>query len=438
MNIKKFKKPNRQISVIQFGGGVFLRGFFDVMMQEENQITGNAAGDVMIVRSKTSGTDPLADQNFMYTHVARDGEHKVVTKVDCIAGSLNPADDFEAFLRLAGNPDTKTIVSNTTEAGIVYVFTPKPESAESYPARLAALIKRRFDAGLPGFLVLPCELIENNGTKLREIVLQHGRDWEFGEDFAAFVKYGCDFRNTLVDRIVSGKPSPDDELGLPWEDAHVNTSEYFRLWAIEGTPDPEHPLPFGDEHDFVKYVPALSVFRTMKVRILNGAHTSMIPYALLSGLETVGDCLADVKMRSFLDECIFGEILPSLEGECDMSEARGYAEDVIWRFANPFIHHKCASIALNSVSKWKVRVLPSILAYKEKRGAYPAGLVFSLAKLIEMYKKQPPADDAKLIESMKSRSVAEILADRSLWGMDLSELLPEVERGIGSEFSKIG
>ena len=438
MNIKKLEKPNRKISVIQFGGGVFLRGFFDVMMQEENQITGNAAGDVMIVRSKTSGVDPLADQNFMYTHVARDGEHKVVTKVDCIAGSLNPSDDFEAFLRLADNPDTKTIVSNTTEAGIVYVFTPKPGSAESYPARLAALIKRRFDAGLPGFLVLPCELIENNGSKLREIVLQHGRDWEFGEDFAAFVKYSCDFRNTLVDRIVSGKPSPDDELGLPWEDAHVNTSEYFRLWAIEGSPDPEHPLPFGDEHDFVKYVPALSVFRTMKVRILNGAHTSMIPYALLSGLETVGDCLADTKMRSFLDECIFGEILPSLEGECGMSEARGYAEDVIWRFANPFIHHKCASIALNSVSKWKVRVLPSLLAYKEKRGEYPAGLVFSLAKLIEMYKKQPPADDAKVIKSMKSRSVAEILADRSLWGMDLSELLHEVERGIGSEFTKLG
>lgn len=434
MNIKDFGKPRRKISVIQFGGGVFLRGFFDVMMQEANKAANDSAGDVMIVRSKTAGHDPLADQDFIYTHIARDGEHCEITKVDCIAGSINPNDDFDSFLGLAENPDTTTVVSNTTEAGIVYSFTPSPDGAESYPARLAALIKRRFDAGLPGFHILPCELIENNGSKLREIVLQHGRDWNYGEDFTHYVKYSCLFRNTLVDRIVSGKPSPDDNVELPWEDNFVNTSEYFRLWVIEGKSDETHPLPFGDEHDYLKFVPDLSVYRTMKVRLLNGAHTSMIPYALLCGLETVGDCLCDEKMRSFLDRCLFGEILESLEGECDPTEARGYAEDVIWRFANPFIHHKCSAIALNSVSKWRVRVLPSLLAYREKLGKNPAGLVFSLAKLIELYKRQPPNDDPAVIAAIHDRSVAEILADRSLWGMELSWLLDEVEHSIGIEF----
>ena len=172
----------------------------------------------------------------------------------------------------------------------------------------------------------------------------------------------------------------------------------------------------------------------MKVRLLNGAHTSMIPYALLCGLETVGECLCDGRMRSFLDRCLFGEILESLEGECDLTEARGYAEDVIWRFANPFIHHKCSAIALNSVSKWRVRVLPSLLAYREKLGKNPEGLVFSLAKLIELYRRQPPNDDPTVIAAIHDRSVAEILADRSLWGMDLSWLLDEVEHSIGIEF----
>ena len=404
------------------------------MMQEGNELYSDMSGDVIIVRSRTTGVDPLADQNFMYTNVARDGEHCQITRVDSIAGSINPAEDFEAFLKLAENPDTKTIVSNTTEAGIVYEFTKSPDEAVSYPARLAALIKRRLDSRLCGFLVLPCELIENNGATLREIVLRHGQDWSYGEDFVDFVNNKCLFRNTLVDRIVSGKPT--EEIELPWEDAHINTSEHFRLWAIEGKPDREHPLPFGDDHDYIKYVPDLSVFRTMKVRLLNGAHTSMIPYALLSGLETVGDCLADKKMQSFLDECLMGEILPSLEGECDLNEAEDYANDVLRRFANPFIHHKCASIALNSVSKWKVRVLPSLLAYKKKRGCNPAGLVFSLSKLIELYKNTPPTDDPKVIASIKDRSVEEILADDLLWGIDLSELTAMVTNGIGKEFDE--
>ncbi len=428
MKITDFEKPRRKIRVIQFGGGVFLRGFFDVMLQESNRICGDDSGDAVIIRSKTTGEDPLSRQNFMYTHIARDGEHKSVTRVDCIDSSLNPADDFEKFLSLAENPDTTAIVSNTTEAGIVYEFTPDVNGARSYPARLAALIHRRMKAGLPGFLVLPCELIENNGLKLREIVLQHGRDFGFGAGFENYVKNDCDFRNTLVDRIVSGKPAEGDDTGLTYEDEFVNTSEYFRLWVIEGGPDITQRFPVFCDLDGLKFVNDLSLWRTMKVRILNGAHTSMIPYALLSGIGTVGECVADDKIRGFLDRCLFGEIIPSLEGECDLADAKAYAEDVIWRFANPFIHHKCESIALNSVSKWKVRVLPSLLAYRSKFGKYPPCLTFSLAKLIELYKKRPPADDPAVVEMMQSRSVSEIVRDEKLWGADLSAIASEVEK----------
>ncbi|MBQ8508992.1 MAG: tagaturonate reductase [Clostridia bacterium] len=424
MNITDLASTARPVRIIQFGGGVFLRGFFDWMLAKANA-AGVMDASAVIVRARTGGEDPLSAQRFRYTHAARDGSHNDITLVDCIAGSLNPADDWEAYLSLADNPDASVIVSNTTESGIVYTPCPTPAHGvpESFPARLTALLHRRFLHKLPGFLILPCELIDTNGDTLRELVLRHAADWSLGEDFARFVTNECSFRNTLVDRIVSGKPGEGDSIDLPYEDTLVNTSEYFHLWVIDGEEDER--LPFAKIGLNVRWVPDINPYRTLKVRILNGAHTSMIPYALLRGVETVGECMSDSILRGHLEACLFEEIIPSLDS--DPAEAEAYAKDVLERFSNPYIHHLCRSIALNSLDKFRVRVLPSILAYQAKTGRRPSHLLFSLAMLIRLYKDGTPNDTDEKIAYMRSTSVRDILANAALWGSDLSEYAEEVE-----------
>ena len=422
MHIRETEKPRRRIGAIQFGGGVFLLGFFDYMLQVAND-AGVCEIDSVIVRSKTHGKDPLAEQNFLYTHVARGAEGSDIRLVNSIAKSVSVSEQWQEFLALGENPDLSLIVSNTTESGICFVSCPRPtdEAPESFPARLTALLYRRYQKGLKAPLILPCELIEENGKTLRAYALRHAEEWGLEEDFLSYLGFECDFRDTLVDRIVSGAPS--DRIDLPYEDAHVNTSEYFHLWVIEGKPD--RRIPFADAALNVKFVPDLREYRTLKVRILNGAHTSMIPYALLSGLSTVGECLGDEHMREYLKGCLFEEILPSLS--FDESEAKDYAEQVLLRFSNPYLHHLCSAIALNSLSKFRVRVLPSILEYEQKTGEKPRRLLFSFGQLLRLYDSPLARDDAAVIASVKDRPTAEILADTTLWGRDLSAYVPEVD-----------
>lgn len=422
-HIKDIPTPNRPIRVVQFGGGVFLRGFFDWMMQKANN-TGVYDGNAVIVRSRTGGIDPLQKQNFNYTHVSRDASHTDITTVDCIAGSVDAAGDYAAFLALAELPTLEVIVSNTTEAGIVYEACPCPQDAcpASYPAKLTEFLHRRFTVGGEGLLILPCELIEGNGDTLRDIVLRHAKDWALEEAFIRWVDTACSFRNTLVDRIVSGAPAAGEHIALGYADEMINTSEYFHLFVIEGAEDPR--LPFARAGMNVKWVPSVDDYRTIKVRILNGAHTSMIPYAMLCGLETVGDCLQDKRTRRHLQACL-AEILISMDGDAD--ENRAYANQVMERFANPYIHHLCRAISLNSVSKFRVRVLPSILAYHKKTGKLPEHLLFSFGMLIRFYRFGEPQDDAAVIEKFRTRTTAELLADESLWGQSLTEYLEEVE-----------
>ena len=422
MHIRETEKPSRKVGAIQFGGGVFLLGFFDWMLQVAND-AGVCDFDTVIVRSMTRGVDPLEAQGYRYTHVARGSEGSEVTLVNSIAGSIPAAERWQDFLALGENPELSLIVSNTTESGIAYLPCPMPRDVapESFPARLAALLYRRYQKGLPAPLILPCELIEDNGKTLREYVLRHATDWELEAGFLSYLTEACDFRSTLVDRIVSGAPS--DRIELPYEDGRINTSEFFHLWVIEGEPDDR--MPFARAGLNVKFVPSLAEYRTLKVRILNGAHTSMIPYALLSGLETVGDCLKDEAMREHLSGCLFEEILPSLS--FDEREARSYAESVLTRFSNPYLHHLCSAIALNSISKFRVRVLPSILEYHEKTGKKPRRLLFAFGQLLRLYGTDLARDDAALIASIKARTTAEILSDVALWGEDLSRYLPEVD-----------
>ena len=425
-NIKDFSKVERPVRVIQFGEGGFLRGFVDWMLQKLND-RGAFNGSVAVVQPIAAGMcDLLSSQNCLYTHIIRGAEGMEKTVVDVISHCVKPYEDFDAYLALAENPDARFIVSNTTEAGIVFraddKITDTPPA--SFPAKLTLLLKRRFELGLKGFILLPCELIDRNGDNLKKTVLQYADLWNLGDAFVAWIEKENIFCNTLVDRINTGYPK-DEKLDLEYEDQMVNTSEFFHLWVIETEYDIEKELPFSAaDLNVIVTKDALERYRTRKVRILNGAHTSMVPYALLSGLDTVKSCMDDEKMSSFLRACLFEEIIPSMD--MAREELLDYAESVLVRFSNPYIKHYLAAISLNSVSKFRVRVLPSILQYREKFGKNPKNLLFSFAKLIEFYKLGTPNDAPEIMEFMKTATIAEILSNKEYWGLDLSELTEEV------------
>ncbi|MBR5236329.1 MAG: tagaturonate reductase [Clostridia bacterium] len=424
-------KTKRCEKVIQFGEGGFLRGFIDWIIQTTNEKTDFNASVVVVQPIEKGMCDVLEKQNCVYTHISRGllrGVPTVEKKViDVISRTVQPFQDFDSYLALAENPDFRFVVSNTTESGIVFQEEDKPDMAPtvSFPAKVTLLLKRRFELGLPGFIFFPCELIDNNGAALKKCILQYAKLWGYEEAFSEWIEKENIFCNTLVDRIVTGYPK-DEKIDLGYEDNMLNTSEVFHLWVVEGPGEITKEFPFDKAGLNIIVTDDLARYRTRKVRILNGAHTAMIPYALLEGIETVGDCMVDEKMSAFVKQCVYDEIIPTLD--LPKEELIDYANNVFERFKNPYIKHLCSSIVLNSVSKFKVRVLPSILEYQKRKGTLPQNLTISLAKLIAFYKKGTPNDDAQVIEVIKKASVPEILANKSLWDEDISFLAEEVMR----------
>ena len=412
---------------IQFGEGGFLRGFADWMIQKMNDQAGFDASVVVVQPIERGMCDMLTAQNCQYTHLIRGEEGVETTQIDVISRCVKPYEDFDAYLALAAQKELRYVLSNTTESGIAFVDTDKATDAppSSFPAKVTLLLKRRFELGLDGFVFLPCELIDRNGDNLKKCILKYADLWELGADFVAWVNEKNVFCNTLVDRINTGYPK-DEKIDLGYTDNMLNTSEYFHLWVIETELDLDAEIPFQKAGlNVIVTRDALEKYRTRKVRILNGAHTSMVPFALLCGFDTVKSCMDDEKMRAYVRKCVFEEIIPTLD--LPKAELEDYAENVLTRFANPYIKHYLSSIALNSVSKFKVRVLPSILDYERKFGKTPKTLMLSFAKLIDFYKYGTPNDDAVATEKMQKGTVAQILADESLWGQDLSRFASEVE-----------
>ncbi len=422
-----FDKPERPEKIIQFGEGGFLRGFADWMIQKLND-SGMYCGSIVVVQPIKNGMcDALSAQNCVYTHIIRGVEGVEKTLVNSISRCVKPYDNYEEYLNLARNPDFRVIISNTTEAGITYAAEDKFDDAppKSFPAKLTRLLYERFKEGLGGFIVLPCELIENNGAKLKEIILKYAKDWNLGADFGKWVQTENRFCNTLVDRINTGYPKGEN-IDLGYEDMLVNTSEYFHLWVIEGDKNLFAELPFEKIGLNVILTDNLSKYRTRKVRILNGAHTSMVPYALLRGFDTVKSCIDNPDMLAFIKRCVYDEIIPTLDLPKD--ELTEYADCVLERFANPYIKHYLSSIALNSVSKFRVRVLPSVTEYIKRYGKMPENLIEAFSNLIKFYKTDMPNDDEDVMRFMKAASVKEILAAENLWGEDLSYLYDGVKK----------
>jgi tagaturonate reductase len=383
--------------VIQFGEGNFLRAFVDWMFHQLNK-QGKFNGRVVVVQPIAEGmVDALNAQDGLYTLLLRglqDG--KVIEKKEVISSvsrGINPYTDWDGFLRCAENPAIEFVFSNTTEAGIVFDAVDQLEMKppHSFPGKLTAYLYHRFrhfngDA-TKGMVIIPCELIERNGDKLKDAVLSLIDTWNLPQEFSNWIN-GCNsFHNSLVDRVVTGYPK--DEIAVltnkfGYQDHLIDAGELFHLWVIEGSAELAERLPFAEAGLNVIWTDDMTPYRTRKVRILNGAHTASVPAAFLYGLETVGEMMDHAVLGKYVRKIVYEEIIPSID--LDPKILIEFADSVVERFQNPFIKHYLISILLNSSSKFKTRVLPSILEYRRLRGVLPKLLTFSLAALIAVYR----------------------------------------------------
>ena len=427
--LKRKEKCQLTEKFLQFGEGNFLRGFVDWMIDRLNK-EADFDGGVVVVQPLAQGLIPMInEQDGLYTLYLRglqDGQKVEETRVvDCITRGINPFENSDEFFECASNPELRYIISNTTEAGIEYKPNQNPDdfAGLTFPGRLTLFMKRRFDNKLPGFLLLPCELIDKNGDELKACVLKYAKDFGYGDDFIKWVEEENYFTNTLVDRIVTGYPrdtASEMEKEYGYLDNIIDTAEIFHLWVIQGDKKYAEELPFDKIGLNVLWTDDVTPYKKRKVRILNGAHTMMVLAAHLAGLETVKEAMDDELVFNFMKTGVFDEIIPTLDLPKD--ELIQFANDVIERFQNPFIKHYLLSIALNSVSKYQVRVLPSVLEYIKENNKEPKCLVFSLAALIAFYRTDAANDNPDVMEFMKTASVDDILSKEEYWGTDLSML----------------
>ncbi len=413
-------------SILQFGTGNFLRGFADCFIDKMNK-EGLYNGKIIIASPTNSrSVDKINRQNGVYNLILRGVENgcKVNERyeIHSVSRAINPYADFASFIALAKSPDLRFIISNTTEAGIKFDPACKfgDEPPASFPAKLARLMYERYSEKKPGFVVLACELIDDNGKELEKCVLEYAKLWGLEPEFTEWIKSQNQFCSTLVDRIVTGYPNAEAEqifAEIGTRDELLNTAEPYHLWVIEG--DFEAELPLQSAGLNVVWAKDVSPYKKMKVRILNGSHTSLVFPSLLCGVETVRESLEDELLGKFLNCCLFDYILPTVS---ENENAPEFANAVLERFANPYIRHMWKSIALNSVSKYSARVLPTVLDYYNAEKPLPLPLVFSLACLIEYYKSGEPSDNAQAVQYIKEHDIKDILSNKDLWGTDLNFL----------------
>jgi len=383
--------------IVQFGEGNFLRGFIDWMVHQLNK-QGLFQGRIAAIQPTPHGrvVPKLQSQDGLYTCILRGIEKgRTVEQIEIISSirrGINPYEQWPEVLRLAEDPEVAFIFSNTTEAGITYMKEPyvAEQSPLSFPGKLTAFLYHRFkvlgDGRETAITILPCELVENNGDLLKEIVLSIADDWRLPVEFLQWIEHSNRFCNTLVDRIVTGFPKDEaDEYSarLGYVDQLLTVGEPYHLFVIEADEETARAIPFHEAGLNVHWAP-VKPFRDMKVRILNGAHTLMVPVAFLCGKETVFETMQDELLRSLIEKGMDEEIVPMVDGSTSVSKA--YRESVMERFRNPFTRHYLLDIALNSFAKFKTRLLPTMLETVEKEQRLPPIISFSLAALLTFYR----------------------------------------------------
>ena len=455
------KKEPKKVKIVQFGEGNFLRAFVDWIVNETNKKTDFGAGVVLVQPMPFGRCKELNDQDDLYTlylQGLQDGKAVRNSEViKCVQDAVNPFAEYSKFLSYAESDDVEFVISNTTEAGIAFDpndtdFTKCPNS---YPGKLLAFLKARYDAGKKGLYIIPCELIDHNGATLREVLVKLAKHNNMDEKFISWVANANKYYNTLVDRIVPGYPRGEAEqfqLDLGYQDQNMVVGEIFHLWCIDAQTveskeeakanleELKKVLPTEKAGLNVLFVDSIVPYKQRKVKILNGSHTVLVPVSYLCGIDTVRETIEDEQLGKYVKDFIFNEVIPTIDIPQDQMIA--YSNSVLERYMNPYVRHELMSIALNSVTKFKERDLPTILQYQERTGKLPVHGLFSLAALISFYKGVRPIkdnapialnDDPKFIEFFKNewaaydgtkkgaeKIVRDTLGMKDHWGLDLN------------------
>ena len=447
------------IRVLQFGEGNFLRAFVDYMLDIANE-KGVFGGSIAVAKPISFGNlERFAKQDNLYTVILRGKEkgevinsHRLITSV---SKTLDCAEDYEEFMALAALDTLRFVVSNTTEAGIVLDRNDHFDGLPAtYPGKLTKFLYARYQAvqgaADKGLIILPVELIENNGKKLRECVLALADAWKLPAEFKTWVEEHNVFCSTLVDRIVTGYPREEAAAlceSLGYQDDLIDVGEPFGLWVIESEQDIRNELPLDRIGLPVVFTDDQRPYRERKVRVLNGAHTASVLMGYLYGLDIVRDCMQDALVGRFVRQAVMEEIVPLIR--LPREDVEAFAKSVFERFENPFIDHSLLAISLNSVSKWKARVLPTVADYYAKNGTLPQLLTFSFAALLAFYTGNQLKEDGyharradgteyvivdnrDVLEFFAANSAADTVeyvkaaASRAdFWGMDLTAAYPE-------------
>ncbi|MFT6933722.1 MAG: tagaturonate reductase [Maribacter sp.] len=458
------------LKVMQFGGGNFLRAFVDWMIQVLNEQTDFNGGVVIIKPTERGDYQVLKSQDGLFT-VVLDGikngslmtEKKVIS---CVTEVINPYTEWKNYLALANDANIRFITSNTTEAGIK--FNPKDTFKDSppkeFPAKLTIWLYQRFlyfnGDTAKGCILLPLELIEDNGSVLKDVILKNSEHWQLGDAFKHWIETANYFCSTLVDRMVSGYPTArKDEIqtATGYTDQLIVAGEYYHSWVIQGPQLVQKELPFDKTTLNVTFVNDLAPYHEMKVRILNGAHTAMVPVAYLAGIRYVKEAMDDAAISDFVETLLIEEAAHTL----DFPDAvkHQFVADVLDRFRNPLLQHQLISISLNSTSKFVTRLLPTLKDYIISEDQPPKHIVFGLSVLLLFYKGEfngvqiDLKDDPKVIEFFIEQweryttdkvdlftVVNYILSNIDIWGEDLNQLngLPDLVTLNITTIEKIG
>lgn len=392
---------------MQFGEGNFLRAFVEWILQDLND-KGAIDASVAVVQPMPFGrVKDLEKQDGLYTlRLEGIDNGKNVKKsqvIDVIGDCIDPFTEYDKFLKYGESEDLQIVISNTTEAGIAVDPTDTDFSVcpKSYPGKLLALLKRRYDHFkgdmTKGLAIVPCELIDDNGDELYRCLTELAEINNMDEKFIKWMQTANHFTSTLVDRIVPGYPKNEIEniqKETGYIDNNVVKGEIFHLWVLKKEPFVQKVLPADKTGLNVIFADDIHPYKQRKVKILNGSHTAMVPVAYLCGIDTVGEAVNDKVIGKYVRDFIFAEVNPTINLPQDQMTA--FANSVIERYKNPYIRHELMSIALNSTTKFKTRLLPTLLDYVKIKGELPKHLLFSLAALIAFHRGKRGNEDIAL------------------------------------------
>ena len=433
---------------VQFGTGGFLRGFVEYFIDSANR-TGSFDGRIVAIGSTGSGRDDVVnDQQGLYTLVVEGLENgrpvREFKLISSLSRALSANAEWSDVLQLARNPDIALVFSNTTEVGIVLDTDDElGDPPRSFPGKLTSfLYERAITFGYSaesGLDVIPCELIERNGEKLRSIVLELAERWNLGSSFERWIRERVVFCNTLVDRIVPGSPSAEKraeiEETIGYKDDLITVCEPYRLFAIECPSECRGGLRFADADPGIIITDDIEPYRLRKIRLLNGAHSLLAPVGLLCGASTVYEAMSDDVVGAYLRRTMYDELVAAL----DAPNAGTFAREVVERFANPYLAHSLIDITLHGTAKMKVPVIPSIVDFASREHRVPELIAFGFAAFIlflrgELQQKRlaeglavPADENGAVIRDLwmtgSATQVAHVVcADKSLWDVDLTAI----------------